>query len=157
MVSAYDDVLPEKLKLLKRVFVRAIEWKRRGLDMGWLKRLEVENFKSYSGCQVIEFGAAPLAAIIGPNGTGSRPNEILYFLSPSLLPGAPGKSNLMDAISFVLGVKSRHLRSQKMQDLVFKPPESETASRRAHVKLVYQLDAEDEGEDFEGEVVACKM
>jgi hypothetical protein len=33
---------------------------------------------------------------------------------------AAGKSNLMDAISFVLGVQSRHLRSQKLDDLIFR-------------------------------------
>jgi structural maintenance of chromosome 1 len=35
-------------------------------------------------------------------------------------PNGAGKSNVMDAISFVLGVKSRHLRSHKLGDLVFR-------------------------------------
>jgi structural maintenance of chromosome 1 len=30
-----------------------------------------------------------------------------------------GKSNLMDAISFVLGVKSMHLRSNQLKDLIY--------------------------------------
>ena len=45
----------------------------------------------------------------------------------------------MDAISFVLGVKSRHLRSHKLGDLVFRTDGSH-ARRRASVKLVYRLD-----------------
>ncbi|WVF72212.1 hypothetical protein IAT40_007024 [Kwoniella sp. CBS 6097] len=65
-----------------------------------LKRLELSNFKSYRGRQVISFGDAPFTCIIGPNGAG--------------------KSNLMDAISFVLGVKSVQLRSTQLKDLVYR-------------------------------------
>ena len=63
--------------------------------------LELENFKSYSGIQKI----GPFhnfTSVIGPNGSG--------------------KSNLMDAISFVLGVSSRNLRSSQLKDLIFRPP-----------------------------------
>ncbi|KAI3889923.1 hypothetical protein MKX03_020225 [Papaver bracteatum] len=73
---------------------------------GTIVRLELENFKSYKGLQIIG-PFYDFTAIIGPNGVG--------------------KSNLMDAISFVLGVKSAHLR------------EKEQKNRRAFVKLVYQL------------------
>ncbi|ORY27190.1 hypothetical protein BCR39DRAFT_538898 [Naematelia encephala] len=65
-----------------------------------LKRLELFNFKSYKGTQVIDFGESPFICIIGPNGAG--------------------KSNLMDAISFVLGVKSAQLRSTQLKDLVYR-------------------------------------
>lgn len=65
-----------------------------------LRRLELSNFKSYRGTQVIDFGVAPFTCIIGPNGSG--------------------KSNLMDAISFVLGVKSAQLRSTQLRDLVYR-------------------------------------
>ncbi|KAJ3068627.1 Structural maintenance of chromosomes protein 1 [Podochytrium sp. JEL0797] len=66
--------------------------------MGRLVQLEVVNFKSYKGAQVI----GPFdnfTSVIGPNGAG--------------------KSNLMDAISFVLGIQSAHLRSAKLRDLVY--------------------------------------
>ncbi|KAE8234045.1 hypothetical protein CF326_g913 [Tilletia indica] len=64
-----------------------------------LLRLEVENFKSYRGRQSIgPFHS--FTAVIGPNGSG--------------------KSNLMDAISFVLGVKSSHLRSNQLRDLIYR-------------------------------------
>ncbi|BEJ14460.1 hypothetical protein CspHIS471_0402270 [Cutaneotrichosporon sp. HIS471] len=65
-----------------------------------LRRLELSNFKSYRGAQVIDFGDDPFTCIIGPNGSG--------------------KSNLMDAISFVLGIKSAQLRSIKLADLVYR-------------------------------------
>lgn len=64
-----------------------------------LLRLEVENFKSYRGHQVIG-PFKSFSAVIGPNGSG--------------------KSNLMDAISYVLGVRSAQLRSSNIKDVVFR-------------------------------------
>lgn len=52
-----------------------------------------------------------------------------------------GKSNLMDAISFVLGVSSRHLRGKQLRDLVFQVEGEQAPRRRAMVELVYQLSA----------------
>ncbi|CAM9581839.1 unnamed protein product [Discosporangium mesarthrocarpum] len=96
--------------------------------MGRLVRIEVENFKSYAGAQIIG-PFKDFTAVIGPNGAG--------------------KSNLMDAISFVLGVQSRHLRSQKLSDLVFRADGAITARRRAMVKVVYMVDGE-EVDNLEG-------
>jgi structural maintenance of chromosome 1 len=70
--------------------------------------LELENFKSYAGFQRIG-PFKDFTSIIGPNGSG--------------------KSNLMDAISFVLGVQSRDLRSSQLKDLIFRPPEAATAQQ----------------------------
>ncbi|KZS96379.1 RecF/RecN/SMC protein [Sistotremastrum niveocremeum HHB9708] len=64
-----------------------------------LKRIEVSDFKSYRGHQVIG-PFTEFTSVIGPNGAG--------------------KSNLMDAISFVLGVKSAQLRSSQLKDLVYR-------------------------------------
>ncbi|GKZ67040.1 structural maintenance of chromosomes protein 1 [Aspergillus niger] len=58
------------------------------------------DFKSYKGHHVLLFGDAYFTSIIGPNGSG--------------------KSNSMDAISFVLGIKSSHLRSTNLRDLVYR-------------------------------------
>ncbi|KAN0114794.1 putative structural maintenance of chromosomes protein 1 [Hyaloscypha variabilis] len=68
--------------------------------MGKLIRLELFNFKSYKGHHVLLFGDSYFTSIIGPNGSG--------------------KSNSMDAISFVLGIKSSHLRSSHLKDLVYR-------------------------------------
>ncbi|PGH05449.1 hypothetical protein GX51_02973 [Blastomyces parvus] len=68
--------------------------------MGKLIRLELFNFKSYKGHHTLLFGDAFFTSIIGPNGSG--------------------KSNSMDAISFVLGIKSSHLRSTNLRDLVYR-------------------------------------
>ncbi|KAI1112615.1 RecF/RecN/SMC [Nemania sp. NC0429] len=68
--------------------------------MGKLVRLELFNFKSYKGHHTLLLGDSYFTSIIGPNGSG--------------------KSNSMDAISFVLGIKSSHLRSAHLKDLVYR-------------------------------------
>jgi structural maintenance of chromosome 1 len=89
--------------------------------MGRIARLELEDFKSYGGVHVV----GPFhrfTAVVGPNGAG--------------------KSNLMDAISFVLGVHSRHLRSTQLRDLVHRAPSDspeQLAARGARVTLVYKF------------------
>lgn len=35
-----------------------------------------------------------------------------------------GKSNLMDAVSFVLGVQARHMRGSNLSDLIYRPSDS---------------------------------
>ncbi|GMF01623.1 unnamed protein product [[Candida] boidinii] len=68
--------------------------------MGRLIGLELYNFKSYRGLSSIGFGTSHFTSIIGPNGSG--------------------KSNMMDAISFVLGIRSNHLRSSRLKDLIYR-------------------------------------
>ena len=88
--------------------------------MGRLHRLELHNFKSYGG-DVVVGPFMGFTAIIGTNGSG--------------------KSNLMDAISFVLGVKTSQLRGNQLRDLVYRnleDPSDDPSRRRAHVKLVYR-------------------
>ncbi|KAJ2841817.1 Structural maintenance of chromosomes protein 1, partial [Coemansia brasiliensis] len=99
--------------------------------MGRLVQLELENFKSYRGQQVIG-PFTSFTAVVGPNGAG--------------------KSNLMDAISFVLGVRSGHLRSTHLRDLIYRgravSPHTEGAideagdqrARRAWVRAIYEDD-----------------
>ncbi|GAB4841723.1 hypothetical protein Ancab_022445 [Ancistrocladus abbreviatus] len=87
---------------------------------GKIHRLELENFKSYKGHQLIG-PFYDFTAIIGPNGAG--------------------KSNLMDAISFVLGVRSGQLRGAQLKDLIYAydDKEKEQRGRKAYVMLVYLL------------------
>lgn len=74
--------------------------------MGRLVGLEINNFKSYKGTASVGFGSSNFTSIIGPNGSG--------------------KSNMMDAISFVLGVRSSHLRSSQLKDLIYRGRLDET-------------------------------
>ncbi|KAG7634419.1 P-loop containing nucleoside triphosphate hydrolase [Arabidopsis suecica] len=88
---------------------------------GKILQLEMENFKSYKGHQLVG-PFKDFTAIIGPNGSG--------------------KSNLMDAISFVLGVRTGQLRGSQLKDLIyaFDDRDKEQKGRKAFVRLVYQMD-----------------
>lgn len=87
--------------------------------MGYLKYIEVENFKSYKGLQKIG-PFKRFTAIIGPNGSG--------------------KSNLMDAISFVLGEKTSNLRVKRLSDLIHGAPVGQPIANKASVTAVYVED-----------------
>lgn len=84
---------------------------------GHIERIEVTDFKSYRGRQVIG-PFKKFTAVIGPNGSG--------------------KSNLMDAISFVLGVRTAHLRGS-LKELLYKGGRDDpsAAPTRGSVKLIY--------------------
>lgn len=84
-----------------------------------VKEVVLENFKSYEG-QVRVGPFKKFTCVVGPNGAG--------------------KSNLMDAISFVLGVRTRHLRSDRLQELVHRHEQeavSDVSGKRCSVELVY--------------------
>ena len=99
--------------------------------IGHLSRIELENFKSYKGKQIIG-PFKKFTSIIGPNGSG--------------------KSNLMDAISFVLGVQSAQLRGSTLRDLVYAYDVQDSKEKRnASVSLVYVLNTNDDEEEEEEE------
>mmetsp|Transcript_81832 Transcript_81832/g.227946 ORF Transcript_81832/g.227946 Transcript_81832/m.227946 type:complete len:1243 (-) Transcript_81832:110-3838(-) len=102
--------------------------------MGRVHQMIVENFKSYEG-RVLVGPFRHFTCIIGPNGAG--------------------KSNLMDAISFVLGVQARVLRSEKLRDLVYRKEGEDPKGnqRTAMVELTYHSEAT-EGEGAPGSAAA---
>ena len=90
------------------------------ITSGRLERIELENFKSYGG-KVLVGPFKGFNAVIGTNGSG--------------------KSNLMDAISFVLGVRTTQLRGNQLRDLVYRDlsdSSDDPSSRKAVVKLFYR-------------------
>ena len=74
----------------------------------YLKRLDLQGFKSFATRTSFEFGQG-ITAIVGPNGSG--------------------KSNIADALRWVLGEQSgRLLRAKKLDDIIF------AGSRRASAR-----------------------
>lgn len=83
----------------------------------FLKRIEMQGFKSFADRVVIEF-TSNMIGIVGPNGCG--------------------KSNISDAIRWVLGEQSiKSLRGEKMTDVIFAGSEGRKPLNMAEVSLIF--------------------
>jgi len=81
-----------------------------------LKRLEITGFKSFADYTQILFTGDGITAIVGPNGCG--------------------KSNVADAIAWVLGEQRvKHLRGGAMQDVIFQGSRNRQPSGMAEVVM----------------------
>ncbi len=89
-----------------------------------LKRLDIVGFKSFLDRTVVQFHDG-VTGIVGPNGCG--------------------KSNIVDAIRWVLGEQSpKHLRGSAMQDVIFNGSQSQAPVNMAEVTLTFVNDNPDE-------------
>src|SRR5437763_10978430 len=83
----------------------------------YLKRLELQGFKTFANRTEIEF-AGGLTAVVGPNGSG--------------------KSNISDAFRWVLGEQSlRALRCKKTEDVVFAGGAGRAPAGMAEVSITF--------------------
>ena len=82
-----------------------------------LTKLEIKGFKSFADKVVINFDDG-ITSIVGPNGCG--------------------KSNVVDAIRWVLGEqKTRVLRSEKMENIIFNGTKARKQTQLAEVSLTF--------------------
>lgn len=83
-----------------------------------LTKLEIKGFKSFGDRVVINFDEG-ITGIVGPNGCG--------------------KSNVVDSIRWVLGEqKTRMLRSEKMENIIFNGTKSRKPTQLAEVSLTFK-------------------
>ncbi|MBR1797096.1 MAG: chromosome segregation protein SMC [Clostridiales bacterium] len=93
----------------------------------YLKKLELQGFKSFPEYTLIEFDRG-MTAVVGPNGSG--------------------KSNVTDAVRWVLGEQSvKSLRGGKMEDVIFNGTSVKKAMNYAEVTMT--LDNSDKYVDTE--------
>src|SRR5437762_4097788 len=80
-----------------------------------LERLEINGFKSFSDRSELAFYKG-VTAIVGPNGCG--------------------KSNVADAITWVMGEQSaKSLRGERMEDVIFSGSDARKPTATAEVRL----------------------
>ncbi|KAI5159952.1 structural maintenance of chromosome 2 [Nematocida ausubeli] len=102
----------------------------------FLESIEAEGFKSYGAHTVISPIDKSFTAITGLNGTG--------------------KSNILDAICFVLGVDTpRLLRSASIKDLIFK--QAKRTSGSAKVSLIFNNKEKEKGPMGYAEIDIIKL
>ncbi len=81
-----------------------------------LQRLEITGFKSFADYTEILFTGDGITAVVGPNGCG--------------------KSNVADAIAWVLGEQRvKHLRGAEMKDVIFQGSRNRQPSGMAEVVM----------------------
>ncbi len=101
---------------MKRIFCYNNAGYARGVFM-FLKRIEMQGFKSFADKTIISF-EHPVTGIVGPNGCG--------------------KSNITDAVRWVLGEQSaRQMRGDKMNDVIFAGSADRRKVNMAEVTLVF--------------------
>ncbi len=106
-------------------------------DSHFLKRLELNGFKSFAGKTVLEFPAG-IVAVVGPNGSG--------------------KSNIVDAVRWLLGERdAKNLRGAKVEDLIFAGTQKRARVGMAQASLYFENKNKFFPVDFEEVVVTRQI
>ena len=85
-----------------------------------IKKLYLQGFKSFSDPTELKFNFDGITAVVGPNGCG--------------------KSNIADAVSWVIGEqRAKSLRGGKMEDVIFQGSRNRSAAGMAEVVITLQV------------------
>jgi chromosome segregation protein len=88
----------------------------------YLSKLRISGFKSFANRVEVNFPSEGITSVVGPNGCG--------------------KSNIIDAIRWVLGEqRAKALRSSKMEDVIFSGTADRSAQNLAEVSLLIHNDS----------------
>lgn len=100
------------------LFIGLDPQERNGVFDLYLKKVEIQGFKSFAEKTEVEFNSK-VTAIVGPNGSG--------------------KSNIADAIRWVLGEQSvKSLRGIRMEDIIFSGTEKRRALGFSEVTITFE-------------------
>lgn len=106
-------------------------------DSHFLKRLELNGFKSFAVKTVLEFPAG-IVAVVGPNGSG--------------------KSNIVDALRWLLGERdAKNLRGARVEDLIFAGTQKRARVGMAQASLYFENTNKFFPVDFEEVVVSRQI
>lgn len=111
--------MPSKMRLTSRILegIGYILSQTKSIDLMFLKQLKLAGFKSFVEPTTVPFPGS-LVAVVGPNGCG--------------------KSNIIDAVKWVLGESSaKNLRGESMADVIFNGSSQRKALGQASVELIF--------------------
>ena len=103
----------------------------------YLKRLEINGFKSFAQKTVFDFPSG-IVGVVGPNGSG--------------------KSNVIDAVRWLLGEReAKNLRGGKIEDLIFAGTPKKPRMSQAQVSLVFDNTSGDLPVDFKEVIITRRV
>jgi len=121
----------------------------------FLKKLEINGFKSFAAKTVLDFSSARNASHSDADGASVEANDE-HGITAIVGPNGSGKSNIADAMRWVIGEQSmKNLRSKKAEDIIFAGSGKKAKLGGASVTLYFDNSEKRLPLDF-SEVAICR-